>query len=85
MTASTHALAGAAAVLSAAAEDGVDPSESRPGYGMLALFVFLVVAGFVLWRSLRKHLRRIDFTEDGEEPTGSRAAADDRPARDGQG
>ncbi len=41
-----------------------DPSEVGPGLGALAVFVFLLIAGVFLIRSMRKQLRRVDFQED---------------------
>ncbi|MBK6763147.1 MAG: hypothetical protein IPG68_07640 [Micrococcales bacterium] len=41
-----------------------DPSEVGPGLGALAVFVFLLIAGVFLMRSMRKQLRRVDFPED---------------------
>lgn len=41
-----------------------DPSEVGPGLGALAVFVFLLIAGVFLIRSMRKQLGRVDFHED---------------------
>jgi hypothetical protein len=40
-----------------------DPNTVGPGMGALAVFVFLLIAGVFLFRSLNKQLKRIDFDE----------------------
>lgn len=34
-----------------------------PGAGALAVFIFLLVAGFLLYKSLRRQLNKVDFVE----------------------
>ncbi len=52
-----------------------DPNTVGPGMGALIVFIFLLVAGFFLMRSMRKQLKRVDFPEpdaratDPEKPT----------------
>lgn len=43
--------------------DEIDPSSVTPGAGALVVFIFLLLAGFFLFRSLRKQLHRVDFQE----------------------
>lgn len=46
--------------------DEIDPSTVTPGAEGLVVFIFLLVAGYLLFRSLRKQLRRVDFEEQPE-------------------
>jgi hypothetical protein len=46
----------------------IDPSKITPGAGGLLVFIFLIVAGAFLFRSLKKQLNRVDFTEPPQEP-----------------
>lgn len=41
----------------------IDPSKITPGAGGLVVFIFLLIAGFFLFRSLKKQLNRVDFPE----------------------
>lgn len=41
----------------------IDPSQMTPGAGGLVAFLFLLIAGFFLFRSLKKQLSRVDFEE----------------------
>ncbi|SDU52887.1 hypothetical protein [Jiangella alkaliphila] len=53
------------AVALTAAESDADDSGVGPGlYGFLVM-VFLIVALVVLYRSMRKQIRRVDFDPDG--------------------
>lgn len=53
------------AVALTAAETEADDSGIGPGlYGFLVL-VFLIVALFVLYRSMRKQIRKVDFDPEG--------------------
>lgn len=52
-----------------------DPNTVGPGTGALVVFVFLLVAGFFLMRSMRKQLKRVDFPEPD-----AQAADTDKPA-----
>lgn len=42
----------------------VDPSIVGPGLIGFIIFIVLAVAVFLLWRSMNKQLKRIDFDED---------------------
>ncbi len=46
----------------------VDPATVGPGFIGFVLFMFLVVAVFVLWRSMNKQLAKIDFEEPEDAP-----------------
>ncbi|SDT56097.1 hypothetical protein [Jiangella sp. DSM 45060] len=53
------------AVAFTAAESEAEDSGIGPGlYGLLVL-VFLIVALFLLYRSLRKQIRKVDFDPEG--------------------
>jgi hypothetical protein len=42
----------------------IDPNRVSPGLLGLASLLFLVLAVFVLWKSMNKQLKRVDFDED---------------------
>jgi hypothetical protein len=53
-----------------AAAEEIDPTKVTPGAGGLLVFIFLLVAGYFLFRSLKKQLNKVDFPEEsGQEPT----------------
>ena len=58
-------------------EPAIDPDRVSPGVlGFLAV-VFLAVAMFVIWKSMDKQLRRVDFDEnDTENPRYTRKKAE---------
>lgn len=47
-----------------------DPAKVTPGIGALVVFIFLLVAGYFLFRSLRKQLKRVDFPEPSPDESG---------------
>lgn len=54
-------------ILQAVALTAAETEDSGPGpglYGFLVI-VFLIVALFVLYRSMRKQIRKVDFDPDG--------------------
>ena len=55
-----------AAVLPLAAKDP-SPQDVNPLWYWFGIFVFLSVATVLLWLSLRKHLKRVDFPVEGED------------------
>lgn len=57
----------------AAADELPDPSTVGPGTAAFVTFVFLVVAGILLFRSMRKQMSRVDFeeTDNGSEKQSS--------------
>ena len=42
----------------------IDPTRVTPGVLGFAALVFLAIAVFVIWKSMNKQLKRIDFDED---------------------
>lgn len=46
----------------------VDPATVGPGFIGFVLFMFLVVAVFLLWKSMNKQLAKIDFEEPADAP-----------------
>ena len=52
-----------------------DPNTVGPGMGALVVFIFLLVAGFFLMRSMRKQLKRVDFPEDEPKDTTEKPAS----------
>ncbi|MEI2643566.1 MAG: hypothetical protein U0R28_09560 [Candidatus Nanopelagicales bacterium] len=50
------------------AAEEIDPTKVTPGAGGLVVFIALLVAGYFLYRSLRKQLNRVDFEEAPEKP-----------------
>ena len=54
------------AVLPLAAKDP-SPQDVNPLWYWFGIFVFLAVATVLLWLSLRRHLKRIDFPVEGED------------------
>ena len=58
------------------AEDELpDPNTVGPGMAALVVFIFLLVAGFFLMRSMRKQLKRVDFPEDEPKDTTEKPAS----------
>ncbi len=47
----------------------IDPTRVTPGVLGLAALVFLAIAVFVIWKSMNKQLKRIDFDEDAPPPS----------------
>lgn len=50
------------------AAEELDPNKVGPGLAGFLVFLFLLVAGYFLFRSLRKQLNRVDFPEPPAEP-----------------
>lgn len=46
----------------------IDPATVGPGLIGLVIFVLLALATFLLWRSMNKQLRKVDFDEGRDEP-----------------
>jgi hypothetical protein len=42
---------------------GPDPADVKPGWLGFGLFIALFVAVVLLWLSMRRHLKKIDFEE----------------------
>ena len=43
--------------------EGPDPADVKPGWLGFGLFIALFVAVVLLWLSMRRHLKKIDFEE----------------------
>lgn len=59
----------------------IDPSTIGPGFIGFVLFLLLAVATFLLWRSMNKQLKKIDFDE-GPDDAAQRAG---EPGQAGDG
>ena len=46
----------------------IDPTRVTPGVLGFSALVFLAIAVFVIWKSMNKQLKRIDFDEDAPPP-----------------
>jgi hypothetical protein len=75
------ACAGLAVVAGRLLSDGtpreLDDDVVRPGWLGFAVFLALVVAAYFLFRSMRKHLKKVDFVE--EPPEGAPPGPEDPP------
>ena len=66
--------------------EGPDPEDVKAGWLGFGVFLLLAVAVGFLGFSLRKHLRKVDFEEEPDEPTestGSNGATSNGEARNG--
>jgi hypothetical protein len=54
--------------LNGAVDEVPDPDDVRPGWIALGSFLLLAFVTVLLWLSMRKQLRRIDFDEEGDAP-----------------
>lgn len=52
-------------MIAAAVESSSDGSDAGPGLLGFLVVAFLLLALFLLYRSMRKQLRRVDFDADG--------------------
>ena len=52
-----------------------DPEDVKPGWLGFGVFIALVVAVVLLWLSMRKQLKKVDFEVPGDEPTQRAPAA----------
>jgi cell division septation protein DedD len=48
--------------------DSPDPADVKPGWLGFAVFIALAVAVALLWLSMRKQLRKVDFEEEPDPP-----------------
>ena len=55
-------------VVAPLATKGPDPADVRPGWIAFGLFLALAVAVVLLWLSMRRQLKKIDFVEEPDEP-----------------
>ncbi len=57
-------------------EKGPDPEDVKPGWLGFGVFLALAAAVVLLWLSMRKQLKKVDFEEEPDPPsTRSRAAS----------
>ena len=56
------------AVLVPLVTEGPDPEDVKPGWLGFGVFIALAVAVALLWFSMRKQLRKIDFEEQPDPP-----------------
>jgi hypothetical protein len=45
-----------------------DPADVKPGWLGLGMFLVLAVAVVLLWLSMRRHLKKVDFEEEPDAP-----------------
>ena len=45
-----------------------DPADVKPGWLGLGMFLALAVAVVLLWLSMRRHLKKVDFEEEPDQP-----------------
>jgi hypothetical protein len=48
--------------------DGPDPADVKQGWLGFVVFIALAVAVVLLWLSMRRHLRKVDFEEEPDPP-----------------
>ena len=70
-------------LLSVAATHGptvlaVDPAKVKPGWLALVIILLIGLATYLLWRSMNRQLRKVDF-DDGVDRSTDRAARDGVP------
>ena len=53
----------------AAVDKAPDPEDVKPGWLGFGVFLALAVAVVLLWLSMRKQLKKVDFEVPGDEPT----------------
>ncbi len=53
-----------------------DPADVKPGWLGFTMFLALAVAVVLLWLSMRRQLKKIDFVEEPDEPAASVAPDD---------
>ena len=63
----------------------VDPSKVKPGWLALVIVLLMCAATFLLWRSMNRQLKKVDFDDgiDRSAPVSTDEPAQDRAARDG--
>jgi len=54
------------------AATGPDPADVKQGWVGFIVFLALAVAVVLLWLSMRRHLKKIDFEEEPEPPRRTR-------------
>ena len=57
-----------------------DPADVKPGWLGLGMFLALAVAVVLLWLSMRRHLKKVDFEEEPDLPGDSGRLPEPDPA-----
>jgi hypothetical protein len=60
-------------------QKGPDPADVKPGWLGFGMFIALAVAVVLLWLSMRRQLKKIDFVEEPDEPAAGQDATDPSP------
>jgi uncharacterized membrane protein YbhN (UPF0104 family) len=63
------------------ADKNPDPEDVKPGWLGFGVFIALAVAVALLWLSMRKQLRKVDFEEAPDEPRKPRTNGDEHPSQ----
>ena len=69
------------AVLVPLATKSPDPADVKPGWLGFGVFIALAIAVALLWFSLRKQLRKVDFEEEPDPRKGPRPNGDEKPSQ----
>ena len=64
-----NTLLAALVLVHAAVDKAPDPEDVKPGWLGFGVFIALAVAVVLLWLSMRKQLKKVDFEVPGDEPT----------------
>ncbi|MEO5708194.1 MAG: hypothetical protein ABIQ59_00030 [Nocardioidaceae bacterium] len=67
------------AVLVPLVDQAPDPADVKPGWLGFGVVMALVVAVALLWFSMRKQLRKVDFEVEPDEPKQPRPNNDEHP------
>jgi hypothetical protein len=59
-----------------------DPADVKPGWLGLGMFLALAVAVVLLWLSMRRHLKKVDFEEEPDPPGDSDRLVEPDPEPD---
>ncbi|CAN5437188.1 hypothetical protein BH10ACT10_BH10ACT10_03870 [soil metagenome] len=68
------------AVLVPLVDQAPDPADVKPGWLGFGVVMALAVAVALLWFSMRKQLRKVDFEVEPDEPKQPRTSSDEHPA-----
>ena len=69
------------AVLVPLATKSPDPADVKPGWLGFGVFIALAIAVVLLWLSLRKQLRKVDFVEEPDPRKRPRPNGDEKPSQ----
>jgi hypothetical protein len=62
-----------ALLVAAEVSAAVDPAKVKPGWIALVIVLLMGLATFLLWRSMNRQLKKVDF-DDGSRPQGEGTA-----------